>query len=87
MNFSNKELQNLADSLKQQRDELKVKLHLAKADARDEWNRLEGKWEEIRTKTESAYDEAGKTAGAVSTALQIALDEIKKGYDRIRRTL
>jgi len=37
-----------AEHLKQQRDQLRVKLHLAKADAKDEWARLEKQWEEMR---------------------------------------
>ena len=36
------------EHLKQQRDELQLKLHLAKADAKDEWARLEHQWEEMK---------------------------------------
>lgn len=39
-----KELETLLDGLKQQRDELMVQLHLAKAEARDEWEELEKNW-------------------------------------------
>ena len=44
--------------LKQLRDELQVQLHLAKADAKDEWARLEKQWEEMRPKLEAAREEA-----------------------------
>jgi len=46
-------LQKIADDLKRQRDELQVKLHLAKADARDEWAKLETRWEEVKGKMET----------------------------------
>ena len=75
------------EHLKQERDELRVKLHLAKADAKDEWARLESQWEEIRPKLEAAREEAGKTAESVSTALGLAIDELKKGYMRLKSRL
>lgn len=87
MGLSNEDLQQMVASLKQQRDELNLKLHLAKADARDEWAKLETQWEEVRTKLDITCKEASHTAGAVASALELALDEIKKGYERIRRSL
>ncbi len=75
------------EQLKQQRDELQVQLHLAKADAKDEWARLENEWEETKTKLEAAKEEAGKTAESVGTALGLAIDELKKGYERLRSRL
>ncbi|MGD9851673.1 MAG: hypothetical protein AB7T38_10415 [Nitrospirales bacterium] len=87
MSVSQKDLQNLVTSVKQQRDELKLKLHLAKAEAREEWTKLENQWEEVRTKVEGTYKETSKTAEGVGSALELALQEIKKGYERIKKTL
>lgn len=75
------------EHVKQQRDELQVKLHLAKADVKDEWARLETQWDEIKPKLEAARDEVGKTAESVGTALGMAIDELKKGYERLRSRL
>lgn len=75
------------EQLKQLRDELQVKLHLAKADAKDEWARLEKQWQEVKPKLEAAREEAGKTAESVGAALGQAIDELKKGYDRLRNRL
>lgn len=72
------------EHLKQQRDELQVQLHLAKADAKDEWSRLEAQWDEIKPKLEAAREEVGKTAESVGTALNMAIEELKKGYERLR---
>lgn len=72
------------EHLKQQRDELQVQLHLAKADAKDEWSRLEAQWDEIKPKLEAAREEVGKTAESVGTALSMAIEELKKGYERLR---
>ena len=49
------------EHFKQQRDELHVQLHLAKADAKGrKLVRLESQWEEIRPKLEAAREEVGK---------------------------
>ena len=80
-------LQKIGEDLKRQRDELMLKLHLAKADARDEWNNLETQWEEAKTKLETIREEAGKTTESVSAGLGNVLDELKRGYERIRKEL
>ena len=87
MGQSLEQLQKIADELKRQRDELHVKLHLAQADARDEWAKLETRWEEVRTKMEAVRKEAGHTTEVVGSGLSLVLDELKKGYDNIRKTL
>ncbi|MEO6202058.1 MAG: hypothetical protein ABIU05_07455 [Nitrospirales bacterium] len=87
MAHSLEQLQKIADDLKRQRDELHVKLHLAKADARDEWAKLETRWEDVKTKMEAVRKEASHATGSVSTGLGLVLDELKKGYDNIRKTL
>ncbi|WP_447965461.1 hypothetical protein [Nitrospira sp. Ecomares 2.1] len=81
------QLQKIADDLKRQRDEVQVKLHLAKADARDEWAKLETRWEEVKSKMEAVKKEASQTTESVSSGLGLVLDELKKGYDNIRKTL
>ena len=75
------------EHFKQQRDELQVQLHLAKADAKDEWARLESQWDDIKPKLEAAREEVGKTAESVGEALSLAIDELKKGYERFRSRL
>jgi len=85
--YSKEKLDKLVEDLKRQRDELKLKLHLAKADARDEWAKLETKYQEVKAKMESFKQEAGKSAGVVGAALGRAADEIKKEYDRLRKQI
>lgn len=57
------------------------------ADAKDEWARLEKQWDEMRPKLAAAREEAGKTAEAVGSALSLAMEELKKGYERLRKRL
>ncbi len=81
------DLKKLTDDLAQQRDELNVKLHLAKAEVRDEWDKLETKWEEMKSNMTTVSEEAEKTAESVTTAAGLLADEIKKGYERIKDAL
>ena len=74
--------------LKQERDELALKVHLGKKEATAEWERLEAKWHEIKsTKLPPMKEAAKETAGEVGAALDVAVEELKKGYERIRKLL
>lgn len=84
---SNERVQEAVETLKQQRDELRLKMHLAKADARDEWEEMEGKWDNLRERLKAAGDEASEAKGDVRDALKSLAAEIKKGYERIRDQL
>lgn len=79
------ELKKLEDMVLQQRDELRVKLHLAKADARDEWEELERKWAEAQGKFAQVQKAAGESGEDVEAAARLLGEELLKGYERIRR--
>jgi hypothetical protein len=81
------DLDRLADELRRQSDELKVKLHLAKADARDQWEALEKKWDHLRGRLGVVEGEAEEVGKDVLAALETVADELKKGYARIRKVL
>ena len=81
------ELSNLIDDIVRQRDEIRVRLHLAKAEAKEEWERLEIKWDHVRGKMGVVGREAGKTAQEVGAALRLAVDELRRGYERVRKLL
>lgn len=79
------ELSKLEDSLLQQRDELRVRMHLAKADAKDEWEVLERKWAEAQVKFTQVRQSAGESMGEIEAAARLLGEEIKKGYERVRK--
>lgn len=80
-------LEKLLGELKQQRDELAVKMHLAKADARDAWAEMEKKWEQLRSKMALVGHEAKDVSHDVTAAVERVGAELKKGYERIRKAL
>jgi hypothetical protein len=74
--------------LKQERDELALKMHLGKKEAAAEWEKLEAKWHEIRAGKMPPPTEAADEAGVgVGLALELAVEELKKGYEKIRKLL
>jgi chromosome segregation ATPase len=78
--------QILAD-LRQQRDELRLQMHLAKAEVRDEWDELEKKWQHLEGRLGRAAGEAKSSAQNVGAALDQVAEEIGSAYRRIRKTL
>jgi len=80
-------LQEMLEKLEQERDELKVRMHLGKAEAREEWDKLEVRIGELRARLDKAGDEAGDVMEDVGAAAKLLGEEIREGFARIRRSL
>ena len=74
-------------SLERMRDEIKLKIHLAAADARDEWEELEKKLSHLRGKANIIGRVAEDAAGDVGEAVELLGKELKKGYERLRKVV
>lgn len=83
----NEQVPDMMERIRRQRDELRVKMHLARADAKDEWEELEEKWESLKGRLKAAGGEAGEASEDVSAAMKGVMEELKKGYGRIRDKL
>jgi hypothetical protein len=79
--------QQVVADLERERDELKLKLHLAKADGRDEWARLDSKLADLRLRADAAGNEARDALDDVGDAAKKLADEIRDGFIRVRKTL
>lgn len=82
-----KDLIALYNMLKLERDELQLQLHLAKAEARDEWHHLEKKWETFHERASVVGEAAAEASKEVSAATGILAEEIKRGYEHIREAI
>ncbi len=80
-------LDHLLSELRQESDELVVKMHLAKSDLKDEWSALEKKWHQLNRKAAAAADAARDAGENIDSAWHLLLDEIKHGYRQIRDKL
>ncbi len=79
--------EELVDKLRRQRDELRVQLHLASMEAREEWEVLEGKWSLLNTKMKQIADEVTHSGREVGASLGKIGQEIESGYQRIQKLL
>ena len=70
------------EELKQKRDELELKIHLGSMDAKTEWEELEKKWNDF-----SAKAELQRTSDEIDAAFDLLGDELKKGYERLKKAL
>lgn len=88
-------MDSLLSILRRQRDELKLQMHLAGKEARDQFADLEKKWAEIEPRTEPlgrAVKEASSAAGeqarkVTAAAMDVAAREISSGYQKLRKLL
>ena len=74
-------------ALRRERDELALKIKLGKAEARDEWKALEAKLAALEARSKPVVKAMGETAQGVGASLELAAEEIKKGFDKIRKLL
>jgi hypothetical protein len=85
MNDLKQRIDELLANLKQERDELHVKAHLAKMEASDEWTALEAKLVKLNAKARElggASREASKDIGAAAMLLG---EEIRDGFRKIAK--
>jgi SMC interacting uncharacterized protein involved in chromosome segregation len=87
MTTMREKLRETLEKLEQERDELKVRIHLGKAEAREEWDKLDARIAELRSRLDRAGNEAGEVMEDVSTAARLLADEIRQGFARLRKTL
>jgi len=80
-------MQSVLKQLETERDELRLKLGLAKLEARDEWKELEGKMDALRGRLKVVGAEAKEASGDVAAAADVLAEEIKEGFSKIRKMM
>ena len=80
-------LEEVIAKLKQERDELKVQMHLASLDAKDEYDRLSDKIDQLTDQYEPVKDAVEESAENVFSALGLVADELKVGFQRVRKAM
>ena len=80
-------IQREIDELRRVRDELKLRIHLAKADAKDRWNELEHEFHSLEAKGHQIAQASEEPLRDVRDAAKLLVEEIRDGYRRIRESL
>ena len=87
MAVDRKRLEELINSLKRQRDELAVQIHLGKAEAKEQWEKVTAKLDELTKDYEPVKDAVEETAENVFDAFKLVAGEVQEGFERIRKSL
>ncbi len=82
-----KKIDEIKNEIEQIRDEINLKAHLGKAEAKDELKKLEKKWNSFLAEHKPLADEIENTFEHTGAALAAVADELKAGYKRIRKLL
>ena len=81
------EIYSLAEELKTKRDELKVKMHLATMDTKDEFEEAEKKWSKVKSKASEITDGTIDATEDILSKTKIVGEELKETYHRIAKRL
>jgi len=73
--------------LRATRDELRVRLHLGKLDAQDQWEQIEKQWQHVESKLKVAGETGREVAEDLGEAASLAVEELKEGYAKLRKLL
>jgi type I site-specific restriction endonuclease len=80
-------LHETISSLKQQRDELALKMHLAEAEAKQEFDETIVKLDTLTAEYDPLKDAVGESAENVVESLKLVAGEVVSSFDRIRKSL
>lgn len=82
-----KKLDSLLKKLETERDELRLKIGLAKLEAREELQEMEKKLDHLRGRMRVVGEEAKDASGEVRAAAETLANEIREGFARIRKMM
>jgi len=85
MNDIKKRINDMINDLKQERDELRVKLQLAKMEAGDEWKKLEAKLVKLEAKAKELGSATADASQDVGAAAKLLGEEIRNGFKKIAK--
>ncbi len=80
-------LDALIKKLTEERDALQLQMHLAGMDAKDEYDRISGKVDELTSQYHPMKDAVEESANNVFAALGLVADELWVGFERVRKSL
>jgi outer membrane murein-binding lipoprotein Lpp len=80
-------LDALIKRLTEERDALRVQIHLASMDAKDEYERISSKVDALTRQYHPVKNAVEESAANVFAALGLAADELWLGFKRVRQSL
>lgn len=81
------EFGNLINRINTERDQIKLKAHLASMDAKEELALAEEKWKQLKGKASEIADDAIDTSEEYISKAKIIGEELRETYKRISKRL
>lgn len=78
---------NLMQDIARMRDEIKLHIHLGKAETRDLFAELERKWETLQHRLKPVKEATREAAADVGQAVGSLLEELYAGYKKVEQAL
>jgi signal transduction histidine kinase len=75
------------NKIKTDRDELKLKMHLASMEVKEEFEEAEKKWDHVKSKVTKIEEETVETSDEYIAKAKIIGEELKETYRRIAKRL
>lgn len=82
-----KRLHDLLEQLQKERDQLRLRSHLLKADLKQEWDDVELKMQGVETRLQHLRTSVHESSEDIGTAMNLLLDEITNAYKRFREAI
>jgi hypothetical protein len=79
------DLEKLYEELKVDRDQTKLKLHLAKLEIQEKWEKTEHKLQNFQSKFKAIEKSVGDAGGDIGNGLVVLGKEIKHAYQDIKK--
>ncbi|QDU40051.1 hypothetical protein Mal4_44050 [Maioricimonas rarisocia] len=80
-------MRELMSTIRQQRDDLAVRIHLGSAEVKEEWKLLNDRLQELMDQYEPLRNATTESATGVWESLKLVGEEIRDGFSRVRKTL
>jgi hypothetical protein len=80
-------LKEEVNTLRRIRDELRVRLALGQAEVRDRWELTEKRWYELEGRMKVLREASRAEAKEIGAAARLLVDEIKEGYEHLRKQI
>lgn len=87
MNEVKTRIEEMLEDLKQERDELHVRLHLAKLETSEEWQKLEAKMSRFESKVKQLGGVTAEASKDMGRAAKLLGEEVRDGFKKIASML
>lgn len=73
--------------LRQLRDETRLQIHLARAEAREAFDELEKRWHQLEARLQAVREGSREDLGEIREAAKLLAGEIRDGYRHLKSLL